>query len=269
MSEQKKIVLITGASSGFGEVTANLLLENRYRVFGTSRNPSKKNSKFEMLILDVNSDESVDYCVKSLLEKTGGRLDVLVNNAGYVQTGALEEASIEDAKAQFETNFFGIVRMNNAVLPTMRKQKSGLIINVSSMACSLPVPFEGYYAASKFAVEGYSEVLRMEVKNLGIRVSMAEPGFFKTGIDAARKTASKNIEDYKVARDRTVRVLVEHVKAGGDPKDVALEILRIIQSNSPKLRNFVGREKRYITLKKIVPASMFESSMRKHWKLDG
>ena len=159
---ENRVVLITGASSGFGRETARILLGRGFKVYGTSRNPSAKPQEpgVGMIALDVDSDNSVQSGVKELLEETA-RLDVLVNKAGYVLTGGAEETSIAEAKAQFETDFFGHVRMTKAVQPTMRKQGSGQIINISSMAAFLPVPFEGYYAAAKAALLAWSEALGM------------------------------------------------------------------------------------------------------------
>jgi NADP-dependent 3-hydroxy acid dehydrogenase YdfG len=179
LSSDKKIVLITGASSVFGKVTANLLQEKGFRVFGTSRKPTPEN--FEMLLLDVNSDDSVKSCVTSLLERTGGKIDVLMNNAGF-QMGGIEEVSSEEAKLQLETNLWGYVRMAKGVLPVMRQQKSGRIINIGSLGGIVPVPFMGYYSISKFALEAFAEALRQEVRSLGIWVYIVEPAFFKTDI---------------------------------------------------------------------------------------
>src|SRR5215813_2912337 len=180
MSNQK-VVLITGASSGVGQATARLLSENGYRVFGTSRNPAGARAipTVEMLALDVRSDASVSACVTAVV-KQAGRVDVLVNNAAYELAGALEEISLEEAKAQFETNFFGVVRMVKAVLPSMRQQRQGQIINVSSFSGLSAIPFLGIYSASKFALEGYTEALRMELKPFDIHVSLTEAAFLKT-----------------------------------------------------------------------------------------
>lgn len=177
----KRVVLITGASSGFGQLLGQALSEKGYRVFGTSRNPawSTPASGMTMLALDVRDGASVTACVQSVLS-TSARLDVLVNNARYVHEGPLEEVSLEELKAVFETNFFGAVRMVNAVLPAMRRDRSGHIIHVSSLAGLLPLPFWGAYSASKCALEGYSESLRHELKPLGIHVSLVEPSFYKT-----------------------------------------------------------------------------------------
>ncbi len=265
----KRVVLVTGASSGFGKVAASLLAESGFRVFGTSRRPQgEREDGFEILPLDVDSDRSVNSCVSSVMEKAGA-VDVLVNNAGYVLTGGLEETSVEEAKAHFETNFFGAVRMVKAVLPSMRQRRSGQIINIGSVAGTIPVPFEGFYAAAKAALLAYSEALRHEVKSFNIKVSIVEPGFFRTNIGNARKIAAGSIEDYGETRKRAVSRLEQHIEEGGNPRIVAETILGIIESPSPRLRYAVGREKRYLFLKKITPASRFESSVRRHWRLDG
>ncbi len=220
-----------------------------------------------MLALDVDSDDSVQRGVKGLLDETG-RLDVLVNNAGYVLTGGAEETSIAEAKAQFETDFFGAVRVTKAVLPTMRKQGAGQIINISSMAAILPVPFEGYYAAAKAALLAWSEALRHEVKSFGIKVSVIEPGFFKTNLGPSRKIAKSRIRDYDGLRERATATLDDDFENGADPRILGEKVLRIITSKNPKLEYAVGREKRYKTLKHLLPQSIIENSARRHWKLD-
>ena len=267
---ENRVVLITGASSGFGRETARLLLDRGFKVYGTSRNPSAKpqESGVGMLALDVDSDNSVRSGVKELLDETG-RLDVLVNNAGYVLTGGAEETSIEEAKAQFETDFFGQVRMAKAVLPTMRKQGVGRIVNISSLAAVLPVPFEGYYAAAKAALLAWSEALRHEVKTFGIKVSVIEPGFFKTNLGHMRRVAKYTIRDYDELRQRATGTLDRDFENGADPKIVGETVLRIIENKNPKLEYAVGREKRYKTLKHLLPQSIIENGVRRHWKLDG
>jgi NAD(P)-dependent dehydrogenase (short-subunit alcohol dehydrogenase family) len=266
---ESKVVLITGASSGFGKETAGLLANRGFRVYGTSRKPSvtAAGESQKTLQLDVDSDESVDACVRQLLVEAG-RLDVLVNNAGYVLTGGIEETSVEEAKAQLETIFFGSVRMVKAVLPTMRKQGSGQIINISSIAARLPVPFEPYYTAGKAALLSWSEALRYEVKNFGIRVSVLEPGFFRTNLGYAMKDVKNRIEDYDRMRKLARSALDDDFQKGSDPKIVAETILRIIESKMPRLEYVVGKEKRYLTIRSLVPRSTFEGVARKHWKLD-
>lgn len=221
-----------------------------------------------MIALDVDSDSSVQNGVKELLDEAG-RLDVLMNNAGYVLTGGAEETSIAEAKAQFETDFFGPVRMAKAALPIMRKQGTGQIINISSLAAILPVPFEGYYAASKAALLAWSEALRHEVKSLGIKVSVIEPGFFKTNLGNTRKVTKDTIRDYDELRLRATAKLDEDFENGADPKTLAQTVLRIITTKNPKLEYAVGSEKRYKTLKHLMPQSIIENGVRKHWKLDG
>jgi NAD(P)-dependent dehydrogenase (short-subunit alcohol dehydrogenase family) len=203
MSE-RKIVLVTGASSGIGQAIARLLAQKGFIVFGTSRNPSdgEKRSGIEVLPLEVRSEDSVQACVNAVLTKAG-RLDILINNAGYELAGAIEDTSIAEAKSQFETNFFGVMRLVNAVLPLMRQQRSGQIINIGSIVGVVPVPFLGAYSASKFAVEGYTEILRHEVRPLNIRVSLVEPGFIKTNLASNRQYAANRIRDYDPWRQRT------------------------------------------------------------------
>jgi len=266
--EEKKVVLITGTSSGFGRETVALLSKKGYHVFGTSRNPSKKDEKeSKTLQLDVTSELSVVSCISSLMKKTN-RIDVLVNNAGYVSNGALEESSLQDAMHQFETNFFGAVRMVDAVLPIMRNQKAGQIINIASLAGIIPAPFQGFYAPTKAAVISYSEVLRQEVKGFNIKVSVVEPGFFNTHLFYKGKNTSKTILDYKETKARAIAALKEDIKKGADPIAVAETIARIIKSRNPRLHYPVGKEKGYLLVKKIMPEGMFESALRQHWRLD-
>ncbi len=266
---ESKVVLITGASSGFGRATGTLLAARGYRVFGTRRNPRGENDGgFEMLKLEVTSEESASSCVSNLFEKAG-RVDVLINNAGYALAGGLEETSVQEAKALFDTNFFGAVRLTDAVLPSMRRQKSGQIINIGSIAGTIPIPFEGFYAAAKAALLAYSETLRHEVKPFNIKVSIVEPGFFRTNIGNASKNASGRIEDYMEARKRAVGALLKDIDGGRDPNEVAETIAKIIATPSPRLRYAVGKERRYLLLKKLIPASMFESSIRNRYRLDG
>jgi len=266
-----KVVLITGASSGFGMVTGNLLAERGYSVFGTSRNLSKVNestSKVNMLQLDVNSDQSVSSCVETLLQRTGGRLDVLVNNAGFVSFGAIEETSIEEAKMQLETNLFGAARMIRAVLPIMRKRQSGQIINIGSLAGYIAVPFQGFYAVSKFALEGFTETLRHETKRLGIKVSIVEPGFFRTNLAKSAKVAAASIDDYAQQRKNALSEIKKRDERGQDPRMVAEMVQRIIESDKPKLHYAVGRDKAGLLFKRLLPQSTFEGQVRRIFKLD-
>ena len=185
-------VLVTGASSGIGQVIAQLLTERGYTVYGTSRKPTGT-----LVPLDVRSDDSVRACLDRV-----GKIDVLVNNAGYTLMGSAEETSIEEAKGQLETNFFGVVRMVNAVLPAMRKAGAGKIINVGSLAGITAIPFGAFYTASKFALEGYSEALWHELRPLGINVTLIEPGFVHTPIGEKTQIAAKPLSAYDGVRQR-------------------------------------------------------------------
>jgi len=268
MDPDKRVALVTGASSGFGKATASLLAARGFRVFGTSRTPrADRDDGFEMLELDVDSDLSVDRCVKTVLERAG-TVEVLVNNAGLVLSGSIEETTTEEAKAHFDTNFFGAVRMTRAVLPSMRERRRGCIVNIGSLAGTFPVPFEGYYAAAKAALRTYTQALRLEVARFNIHVSIVEPGFFKTNIGAARKVAAKPLDAYASARERVDRRLEEHMEKGADPRKVAKRILGIVEDPKPRLRYPVGKERRYLVLAKITPAAQFEAGLRRHWKLD-
>src|SRR5438445_6880771 len=194
-------ILVTGASSGIGQATARLLAERGFTVFGTARKPESAQSQgVTMVALDVRSDDSVRACVEQVVAKAG-RLDVLVNNAGYTVTGAAEETSIDEAKAQLETNFFGAVRMVNAVLPAMRKAGAGKIINIGSLAGITAIPFSAFYTASKFAIDGYSEALWHEVRPFGIHVTVLEPGFIHTKIGETPQTAARQLATYDGAAD--------------------------------------------------------------------
>lgn len=268
MEPDKRVAAVTGASSGFGKATASLLAARGFRVFGTSRSPrADRGDGFEMLELDVDSDVSVYRCVKTIQERAGA-VDVLVNNAGQVLTGSIEETSTEEAKAHFETNFFGAVRMTRAVLPSMRQRQRGCIVNVGSIAGAIPVPFEGFYAAAKAALLAYSRALRLEVARFNIHVSVVEPGFFKTNLGNARKRAANPLDAYAGAEERAVGRLQEHIDDGADPRIVAETIVGIVESPSPRLRYPVGKERRYLFLEKITPAGRFEAGLRRHWKLD-
>jgi NAD(P)-dependent dehydrogenase (short-subunit alcohol dehydrogenase family) len=269
MSE-KKVVLITGISSGIGEATARLLVQRDFIIFGTARNPSGVEAipGAELLPLDVRSDESVNTFVDTVL-KIVGRLDVLVNNAGYMLGGVVEEVTMEEAKAQFETNFFGVVRMVKKVLPIMRTQGSGQIINISSGIGLAPLPFVGFYAASKFALEGYTEALRHEVKPFGIRVSLVEPGFITTQLYNNELLAGNLISDYDPWRQRASAAVRKHREKSLDPSRVAESILRIIENKSPRLHNIVSKEiARTFLLRRLLPESLFEQGARRYLNLD-
>jgi len=270
MSSQQ-VVLITGGSSGIGQSIARLLARKDFAVFGASRNPhtAEHAPGVEVLPLDVRSDESVRACVDTLLGRAG-RLNVLVNNAGYMLGGAVEEVTIEEARAQFETNFFGTMRTVKAVLPLMRQQRSGTIINISSLAGLVPgPPFCGMYSASKFALEAYTEHLWREVKPFGIHVSLVEPGSIKTKLTSNRQEAAERLGDYDRWRRRALEATRRLEENAPEPTLVADAVLSIIESESPKLRYKVGKDATWLPrLRQILPGSMFEKQLRKTFDLD-
>ena len=269
MADQK-VVLITGVSSGIGQATARLLAQRGFTVFGTSRHPSaaEKILGVEVLPLDVRVEESVSACVDAVLARAE-RVDVLVNNAGYVLGGATEEISLEEAKAQFETNFFGTVRMVKAVLPIMRRQGGGQIINVSSLVGLVPIPFGGFYSSSKFALEGYTEALRHEVKPFNVQVSLVEPGYVKTRLGDNTQRPATTISDYDPWRRRFLEARRGHAEKASGPSLVAECVLSIIESPSPRLRVPVGGEAtRTARLRRLLPERLFERGVRRYYQLD-
>jgi NAD(P)-dependent dehydrogenase (short-subunit alcohol dehydrogenase family) len=271
MSEEAQVVLVTGASSGIGAATAALLADHGYRVFGTSRRPAPDAAPagVEMLELDVRSDASVAACVEELLRRAG-RVDVLVNNAGVALVGESEATSPEQAREQFETNLFGTVRMINAILPAMRRQGGGRIVNLSSLVGLTGVPLLSLYSASKFALEGYSESLRYELRDFGIPVSLIEPGFVRTGLgDHARRAASP-VPAYDGVRGPAFAAIAERIEAGMAPGRVAEAVLRAVRARRPRLRYRVGREATWIPrIKTVAPPARFEATTRRMFGLDG
>ncbi len=265
-----RTVLVTGASSGIGQATARLLAQKRYRVFGTSRHSISNGSipQVEMITLDVRSDKSVEACVSTVIKKAG-RLDILINNAGYELSGALEETTIDEATGQFDTNFLGVLRMIKAALPIMRKQNEGQIINISSLAGLVGIPFMGMYSASKFALEGYSESLRHEVKPFNIHVSMVEPSFLKTPMMNARQLAAHPIGDYDQWRKQALAAFREFEENAQGPELVANAVLKIVASKSPRLRYILGQQAMIVSnLRRFLPEAMLEQGIRGNFKLD-
>jgi NAD(P)-dependent dehydrogenase (short-subunit alcohol dehydrogenase family) len=266
----QRVVLITGASSGVGQYTARLLSQRGDKVFGTSRHPSDAGRipGVEMLSLDVRTDASVRACIDDVVNRAG-RLDVLINNAGYELAGALEELSLDEARAQFETNFFGVVRMVNAVLPIMRQQKRGHIINVSSLTGLTAIPFMGIYSASKFALEGYTEALRQELKPFNIQVSLTEAGFLRTPMMNHRQVGARRMTEYDPWRQRALNAIRASEDQAPGPEVVANTLFEIISSKSPRLRYLIGQQAKSVArLRRFLPAGMFEQGVRRSFSLD-
>src|SRR5712691_3760877 len=256
------VALVTGASSGIGQATATALTARGFRVFGTSRTPVPDPAlPFALLPLDVRSDASVQDAVQHVLA-AAGRIDVLVNNAGYAQLGGIEETSVADVQAQFDTNVFGVLRVTNAVLPIMRRQRAGRIINVSSLLGQVAPPFMGVYAGSKFAVEGLTEALRSELQPFGIHVSLVEPGSVKTNLEG--RLAPSTVAEYDAARQAMLNFARQGVEQGMDAADVARAIVGVATAPRPGLRHRVGRVSNVlITLKRLLPEPLFERLLRR------
>lgn len=269
MSE-RAVALVTGVSSGIGRASALELARHGFRVFGTVRGAAPDlPAEIESVVMDVRDEGSVTRAVSDVVARAG-RIDVLVNNAGSSIVGAVEETGTDQAQGLFDVNFFGAVRVTRAVLPTMRQQRRGRIVFVSSVAGFLPAPFMGFYAASKHALEGYSESLDHEVRTLGVRSILVEPGFMKTRIGQNSARASAQIGDYATARQRAEVGLAKAVEAGEDPALVARAVHEAITAPRPRLRYPVGKGSRTLAkLRDWLPESIFDRSLRKEMHLDG
>ncbi|MGP4028727.1 SDR family NAD(P)-dependent oxidoreductase [Actinomadura sp. 3N407] len=275
MAPGQTVVLITGASSGIGEATARLFADEGFRVFGTYL-PMYRDASgveklavagVEMVELDVHSDDSVQRCVDEVLTRAG-RIDVLLNNAGVMQVGFAEETSAEEAYAVFETNFFGAVRMIKAVLPEMRRNRQGRIVNIGSLAAWIGEPGQAVYSASKRSLAGYTEALHYEVGPLGIRVSLVEPGLFRTGILGAALIADGAIGDYDASRENAIKTLTASSGRGHDPQQLSRLLLKIVNSPSPRLRYGAGFEAHWLPyIKVLLPQRLFSRILRRAYGL--
>ena len=267
---KNKIAIVTGASSGIGAATAELLANSGYKVYGTSRKGAQATQRsYKMIALDVNSEESIEAALKEVV-RIEGRIDLLVNNAGFgVAPGGAEESSIEQTKMIFDTNFFGIVRMTRAVVPYMRKQGAGRIINIGSILGLIPAPYMATYAATKHAVEGFSESLDHELRTRGIRVSVVEPGYTNTQFEANTLEVDAKIDEYNIARKALAKLIKIAVAGGDDPKVVASVVLKAANATHPKLRYAAGKLAcRLSFLRRFAPAALVDSGIRKELKLD-
>lgn len=268
----KKVALITGASSGIGYETALELKDKGFVVYGAARRVDKlnvlKEKGIEVIALDVTDEGSMKNCVSKILEKEG-RIDVLVNNAGYGSFGAIEDVSMEEARKQIEVNIFGLSRMTQLVLPSMRKNKFGKIVNISSMGGKMHTPFGGWYHATKFAVEGFSDCLRMEVKPFGIDVIIVEPGGIKTdwgtiAADNLEKSAKGGVYE-QMANDaaKNLRELYTGNKLT-DAKVIGKTIAVAVTTRKPKTRYLVGYgAKTGVIARRILSDRMFDKLIKK------
>jgi NAD(P)-dependent dehydrogenase (short-subunit alcohol dehydrogenase family) len=265
-----KVALVTGASSGIGEATAERLAKGGYKVYGTSRRGAQAGRRsFEMLSLDVTSDESVAATVGEVIGREGG-IDLLVNNAGFgVAPAGAEESSLDQARSIFETNFFGLIRMTRAVVPHMRRQGAGRIINIGSVLGFLPMPYGALYAATKHAVEGYSESLDHELRTRGIRVSVIEPAYTKTSFDANFLEPDAPLDEYRGVRAAVNRRVREVMATAEQPDVVADVVLKAASAARPRLRYAAGKlARRLRLLRRFAPAGMVDAGIRKDLRLD-
>ncbi len=265
-----KVVLITGASSGIGKAIGEFLFHKGYTVYGTSRNPDKiVNLVFPLIALDVRNAESIQHAVQKIIS-ISKRIDVVINNAGVGITGPIEETPTDEMRNNFETNFFGPIEVMKAVLPQMREQKSGLIINITSIAGYMGLPYRGIYSASKGALELVTEAISMEAKSFGVNIVSIAPGDFATNIAAGRYHAPV-IKDsaYETAYGSILKEMDEHVDSGGNPDEMAMAIYQIINAKNPKLHYKEGAfmQKFSIVLKRILPDRIYESMLMNHYKL--
>ena len=269
MTKRSPVVLVTGVSSGIGRAVADAFAAKGFEVFGTSRNPQRAEpvAGVELVQLDVTDDASVAAAVSTVVQGAG-RIDIVVNNAGAGVFGAAEETSIAQAQQLFETNFFGLVRLTREVLPYLRAQRSGRIINIGSVLGFLPSPYGSLYAASKHAVEGYSESLDHETRDFGVRVAVVEPGYTNTSFEANATDADSPLDSYAAVREHVKQVIAKAVRAGDDPVVVARVVLKAATSRTPKLRYPAGPLARRLSLlKRFAPAALLDNGIRKANKL--
>lgn len=268
---EQKIVLITGGSSGIGKSIGIFLKAKGFKVYGTTRNTANYPNfdAFELLELDVKKADTINTAITELIKREG-RIDVLINNAGVGITGPIEETPNDEIVKAFDTNFHGPIRMMKAVLPHMRIQKSGLVINITSIAGYMGLPYRGIYSATKGALELVTEAMRMEIKDFGIQMTNLAPGDFATNIASGRYHAPVRSESpYKKPYNATLNAINNDVDSGGDPIQVAHKVFAIITSSKPKVHYKVGdfMQKFSLLLKKILPDKVYEKLLINHYKL--
>lgn len=262
------VALITGASSGIGLATARALRRDGFRVFGTSRKPAANTSDgVTMLVCDVTDESSVQAVVDDVLSRAG-RIDLLVNNAGIGLLGAAEESSAAQAKALFDVNVFGVVRMTNAVLPVMRRQRAGRIVNLSSVLGLIPAPYSALYSSTKHAIEGYSESLDHEVRTQGIRVVLVEPGATRTPFEENLTRADHPLPIYEAVRADAEKLMREMVETGDAPEVVADMVVKAANAATPRRRYTAGKVARQVSLmRRFLPESFVDRGLRKYNRL--
>lgn len=257
------VALVTGASSGIGLITAQSLAKAGYRVFGTSRKPVAGPSEVTMLVCDVTDQGSVEQLVATIVDQAG-RIDLVVNNAGVGLLGGAEESSIAQVQRLFDVNVFGVARVVNAVLPVMRGQKSGRIINMSSLLGLIPSPYNAFYASTKHAIEGYTESLDHEVREFGIRALLVQPGVTRTAFEENLTRADQPMATYAQARARSEALMRQWVEAGDPPQVVADAVVKAAKAKKPKLRYSAGKQSAQVrSLRRYMPEALVDKILRK------
>jgi short-subunit dehydrogenase len=264
-----KIVLITGISSGFGKETASLLASQGYIVYGTVRKVTGSEPPVNLLQMDLTDSQSISSAVATVL-KNEGRIDVLINNAGMHTGGPIETLPIETIQLQMDTNFLGLVRLTQAVLPAMRKQGGGTLINFSSIGGLMGLPYQGIYSAGKFAIEGFSEALRMEVKAFNIKVVVINPGDFHTSNTANRKgflSPTGEGDPYQAQFAKTLSIIENDESKGWEPEILARKLVKIVACKNPKQRYVIAsfEQKLAVVIKYILPGKLFSKILRDHY----
>ncbi len=264
-----KVILITGISSGFGKETASLLVKNGHKVYGTVRKPAETDPLVQMLNMDLTDPESINLAVKTVLTKEG-RIDVLINNAGMHSGGPIETLPVETIRLQMDTNFMGMVLLTKVVLPVMRKQGGGTIINFGSIGGLMGLPFQAFYSAGKFAIEGFSEALRMEVSSFNIKVVVINPGDFHTNNSQNRRgfLAPTNENDpYHSQFEKTLSIIEKDESKGWNPSRLAKKLVKIVESTNPKQRYIIAstEQKLAVLVKKLLPGRIFRKILQDHY----
>jgi NAD(P)-dependent dehydrogenase (short-subunit alcohol dehydrogenase family) len=259
-----KVTLVTGVSSGIGREIAQLLADRGARVFGSARNSKSASPipRVDLVNLDVTDEASVNAALQTIAQKAGP-IQLLVNSAGYSLMGALEETSIDEARQQFETNLFGVMRLTNAILPGMRQLSFGRIVNISSVLGFLPGPYMGIYSATKHALEGYTETLDHEVRRFGVRALLVEPAYTKTKIRGNSKFAEVALEVYADERKRLTDSFQQNIEDGDNPRIVADAVYHALTAKAPRLRYPVGKGVGLSRMRRLIPAGIFDKSFRK------
>jgi NAD(P)-dependent dehydrogenase (short-subunit alcohol dehydrogenase family) len=267
----KKVILITGISSGFGKQTAELLAAAGHKVYGTIRSEAEKVEGVTYLKMDLMNYDSIRLAVASVLEKES-KIDVLINNAGMHTGGPIETSPVENIKLQMDTNFLGMVNLTREVLPVMRKQGGGTIINFSSIGGLMGLPFQAFYSAGKFAIEGFSEALRMEVRQYNIKIVLINPGDFHTNNSANRRNflaPTGSGDPYNEQYLKTMAIIEKDEAGGWEPGVLAKKLVSIVECKNPHQRYIIAsfEQKLAVALKYILPGKLFMMILADHYKI--